>query len=99
METLSVRLAGDRVWEITTENGTRIVVNLRKGKSLWMRLPTVHADGTMNRSAADGHWRPLRGLCAVVDGEEQHTAPDDRPRQRKIITGFPVRIYTDLHEW
>lgn len=95
-----VVLSWGDVWELTTEHGTRILVDVRKrrGAWRWKRIPAPHIDGTINSASTDGHWQRLFTLRSPV----QKTAVE---RQRDMELGFhlaigmPVVLYTGMGDW
>lgn len=61
-----VELCEGSIYEITTEHGTRIVVDLSAHPDYqgfayhrWIRLPADHEDGQANTSSTDGTWQRL----------------------------------------
>lgn len=81
--------------EVTTENGTRIVLDLadedRDEGSQWMRIPALRDDGRLNLQPLDGRWRRLLWFYPLDD--------QDRWNLATIEVGRPLRIHVGMADW
>lgn len=81
--------------EITTENGTRIILDLadndRDEGSRWMRIPAFGDDGRLNLQPLDGRWRRLLWFYPLDHIDHRDLAT--------IEVGKPLRIHVGMADW
>lgn len=96
-----VVLRWGHIWELTTEHGTRILVDLpeRLGGWQWMRLPATRPDGTENRSRTDGRWQRLGTISSSIQATEHEDMLAEMKTGFHIALGQPVRMYRGMNDW
>ncbi|MDH2413946.1 hypothetical protein [Nocardioides sp. CER19] len=81
--------------EVTTENGTRIILDVageRGGEgSRWMRIPALGDDGRLNLQSFDGRWRRLLWFYPVDETDHWDLAV--------IEVGKRLRIHVGMADW
>lgn len=88
-------VTGD-AYELTTEHGTRIIIDRRPGRRRWMRLPSL--DGPLNLDPSDGKWQRLAGVrpsVPVPAHERARWAEFECP----IRIGESVLIFKGVHTY
>jgi hypothetical protein len=83
------RAAGG-AWEIATEHGTRILLDL--SNSRWMRVPKIDDDGRLNLVATDGRWQRLGFTQDVRVGSRAyiHTSLSEWWRTTTVVGIWPL---------
>ena len=96
-----VVLRWSHIWELTTEHGTRILVDLpeRLGGWQWMRLPATRPDCTENRSRTDGRWQRLGTISSSIQATEHEDMLAEMKTGFHIELGQPVRLYRGMNDW
>lgn len=86
-ESEHITLTRGVVWELTTENGTRHLIDLREGRMRRMRIP---ADPNSGIPALNNRWLPpLISIWPVDYDECRQFGPS---RRRENATDFEVQV-------
>lgn len=97
VETLTVRLADNRAWEIATESGTRILAHKISPSGCVYPHCTPMGQSTSWPAMADGY--DLWGYSLRRRrGEEDQRPALDQCWKYLVDIGLPVRLYTGLRE-
>lgn len=91
-EGTAIILGWERVHELTTEHGARIVVDLRRDRLAWMRLPALPADGLTNAGPRDGRWQRLRAIWQEGPIDDDPPMVPDGYQARLVVIGHPCVI-------